>query len=58
MRLHDRLLEAGVSAILRCASPGEGPRLSFIVTAAHSLVDVERAAQAVIDIARNQGRKR
>ena len=58
VRLHDRLLEAGVSAILRRGAQGEGPRLSFIVTAAHSLVDVERAAQAVIDIARNQGRRK
>ena len=41
VRLHDRLLEAGVSAILRRGAQGEGPRLSFIVTAAHSLVDVE-----------------
>lgn len=58
LRLHDRLLESGVSAILRRGARGEGPRLSFILTASHSPADVERAARIVIEIARDQGRRK
>jgi 8-amino-7-oxononanoate synthase len=57
VRLHGRLLEAGVSTILRRGAPGDGPRLSFILTAAHSFDEVKRAAQTLVEIARGQALK-
>jgi len=45
--LHDRLLRLGVRTVLRRARNGRRPRLSFLITALHSMRDIDHAADAL-----------
>jgi 8-amino-7-oxononanoate synthase len=46
---HARLLELGISTVLRRVDPTGPPRLTFLFTAAHRHEDVDRAVGALVD---------
>jgi hypothetical protein len=47
---HERLRGAGISAVLHWDPKRCVPRISFLITAAHNLDEVDRAADAVREI--------
>jgi 8-amino-7-oxononanoate synthase len=47
--VHQRLLRAGVRAVLHHAAGGKPPRISFLITARHTAAEIDRAASAVRD---------
>jgi 8-amino-7-oxononanoate synthase len=48
MDLHQRLLERGIQTVLHRGRNGDGPRISFIITARHSRTDVDRAVNGLV----------
>jgi 8-amino-7-oxononanoate synthase len=52
---HQRLLDAGVRALLHQPSSLHGPRVSFLLTAAHTPDVVERAIEALVRTAGGKG---
>jgi 8-amino-7-oxononanoate synthase len=47
--VHRSLLERGVRTVLHKPRPTSGPRVSFLITARHSIADVDRALDALAD---------
>ena len=50
LTMHERLRGAGISAVLHRHPKRRVPRISFLITAAHNLDEVDRAADAVREI--------
>jgi 8-amino-7-oxononanoate synthase len=46
--LHQRLLERGIQTVLHRGQNGTGPLISFILTARHSLMDMDRAVNGLV----------
>ncbi len=46
--LHQQLLERGIQTVLHRGRNGNGPRVSFIITARHSRTDVDRAVNGLV----------
>jgi 8-amino-7-oxononanoate synthase len=53
--LHERLLRLGVRTVLRRSHNGNGPRISFLLTALHRLQDIDRAVEALTYATRARG---
>lgn len=51
LTLHDRLRGAGISTVLHRHPKLRVPRISFLITAAHNLGEIDRAADALGEIA-------
>jgi 8-amino-7-oxononanoate synthase len=49
LHLHDRLLHRGIRTILRRAPHGHGLRISFVITARHTLEAIDRAVTALAE---------
>jgi 8-amino-7-oxononanoate synthase len=49
--LHERLLQQGVRTVLRKALHGDGPRISFVITARHTPATIDRAITALAEAA-------
>ena len=45
--LHERLLKLGIKTVLHSGRHGCGPRISFLITARHSLSDIDKAVEAL-----------
>ena len=52
--LHDRLLERGIKTVLHHGRNGTGPRVSFIITARHSMTEIDRAVIALADAGQSE----
>ena len=50
LTLHHRLRDAGISTVLHRHPKRPVPRISFLITAAHNLDEIDRAADAVSEI--------
>ncbi len=48
INLHQRLLERGIQTVLHRGRNGNGPRISFIITARHSRIDVDQAVNGLV----------
>jgi 8-amino-7-oxononanoate synthase len=54
--LHGRLLRAGIRSVLRDVHGGSGPRISFLLTARHSVSQVGNAVDVLTRAAQTRGR--
>jgi 8-amino-7-oxononanoate synthase len=49
-RLHERLLHRGIRTVLRRALQGHGARLSFVITALHTVGSIDDAIAALVEV--------